>query len=258
MNQTVLRVRDLHKRFGPLEVLRGVSLDVQAGEVIVMIGPSGSGKSTFLRCLNQIEMPTRGEVVFRGTTLFQDGPIRGRAAAEARRRLLEIGMVFQQFNLFPHMTVLENVIEAPIAVRRMPRSDAEALARTLLTRVGLIEKIAALPGTLSGGQQQRVAIVRALAMSPELMLFDEPTSALDTEMVGEVLAVMSDLARSGTTMIVVTHEIDFARSVASRVVVLDQGEILEDGPPDEVFVRPRHEQVRRFLRRVLHETGSST
>jgi polar amino acid transport system ATP-binding protein len=253
VSDAILAVRDLRKSFAHLEVLRGVTFEVRFGEVIVIIGPSGSGKSTLLRCLNQIEMPTAGEVVFRDTPLFQGGPVRGRKAADVRGRLLKIGMVFQQFNLFPHMTVLQNVVEAPISVLRATRRDAEARARELLNRVGLAEKIHALPGTLSGGQQQRVAIVRALAMEPELMLFDEPTSALDTEMVGEVLAVMRDLARNGTTMIVVTHEIDFARTAASRVLVLDQGRILEEGPPGEVLVRPRHEQVRHFLRRVLHE-----
>ncbi|MEU1997926.1 amino acid ABC transporter ATP-binding protein [Nocardia gamkensis] len=242
------------KNFGALQVLKGVSLEVGRGEVMCLIGPSGSGKSTFLRCINHLEQVNAGR-------LYVDGEIVGyrekngrlyemhpRDAAKQRR---EIGMVFQHFNLFPHRTALENVIEAPTQVKKLRKADAVARARELLDRVGLADKANAYPAQLSGGQQQRVAIARALAMDPKLMLFDEPTSALDPELVGEVLTVMRELARSGMTMVVVTHEMGFAREVADQLVFMDGGVVVEAGAPGELLADPRHERTKAFLSRLL-------
>jgi polar amino acid transport system ATP-binding protein len=236
----VLVVEGLHKRFGTLEVLRGIDLEVREREVVALIGPSGSGKSTFLRCLNRLEHPNAGRIA------LGDIEITGRRVdlVGVRRH---IGMVFQQFNLFPHMSVLENVIEGPVTALKMPRDRARARGLELLRKVGLSDKAEARPVQLSGGQQQRVAIARALAMQPRIMLFDEPTSALDPELTVEVLNVMKRLADEGMTMIVVSHEMSFVRRVASRLVMLDEGRIVEQGPPTEVFARPKEERTRRFL-----------
>ncbi|MES0096618.1 amino acid ABC transporter ATP-binding protein [Mesorhizobium sp. M0019] len=250
----LVRARNVHKAFGPLEVLKGIDLDVAPGEVVVILGPSGSGKSTFLRCINHLEAIDQGSIEVDGEQIgyrLHDGrldKLSKRAIAAQRRK---IGMVFQQFNLYPHMTTLQNVIEAPVGVHRENRKEAIGYARELLTRVGLADKIDAYPRQLSGGQQQRVAIARALAIRPKLMLFDEPTSALDPELVGEVLATMRDLARQGLTMIVVTHEIGFAREAADRVVFMDDGNVIEAGPPDEVLAKPRHPRTRAFLSRFI-------
>ncbi|MDF1791251.1 MAG: amino acid ABC transporter ATP-binding protein [Thalassobaculaceae bacterium] len=253
-DQPILQLKGLRKSFGDLEVLKGVSLDVHEGEVIAIVGVSGSGKSTLLRCVNLLEVPTGGEMIFDGKSvplrqasggLFTSG--RGLSALRA-----EIGMVFQQFNLWPHKTVLENVIESPITVKGVPRKEATAQAEDLLDSIGLLEKRNEHPARLSGGQQQRVAIVRALAMRPKLMLFDEATSALDPELVGEVLSLMARLAREGMTMMVVTHEIQFARQVSNRTVFIDQGLIEEEGPSQEILSNPKSERTRRFLDRVLH------
>ena len=245
---------DVHKSFGSLEVLRGVDLAVRPGEVCCVLGPSGSGKSTFLRCINHLEKIDAGRIWVdgeligyrqRGDKLYE---LREKEVAAQRR---SIGMVFQRFNLFPHMTVLENVVEAPVRVRRENRSVARERAEALLARVGLADKLATYPGQLSGGQQQRVAIARALAMEPKLMLFDEPTSALDPELVGEVLDVMKDLARDGMTMVVVTHEIGFAREVGDSLIFMDGGVVVESGAPREVIANPQHERTRAFLAKVL-------
>ncbi len=245
---------EVHKSFGRLEVLKGVSLTVDPREVLVMIGASGSGKSTFLRCINHLEKINAGR-------LYVDGELVGYRQAgdkiyelrerDVARKRAEIGMVFQRFNLFPHLTALGNVIEAPCRVRGVARPAAVARAKELLDRVGLADKIGAYPSQLSGGQQQRVAIARALAMDPKLMLFDEPTSALDPELVGEVLDAMKQLARDGMTMIVVTHELGFAREVGDRLAFMDDGVILEEGPPREIFANPRHERTRSFLSKIL-------
>jgi polar amino acid transport system ATP-binding protein len=248
-------VRNLHKSYGATQVLRGVDLEVARGEAVCVIGPSGSGKSTLLQCLNGLEPFEHGEVIVAGQHIGW-GPERGGARRRvperemtlARRR---IGIVFQQFNLFPHMTALGNVIEAPVQVLRRPRAEAEEQGRALLARVGLSHKVDAYPADLSGGQQQRVAIARALAMNPEVMLFDEVTSALDPELVGEVLAVMRGLARDGMTMLVVTHEMGFAREAAHRVIFMDGGVIVEQGAPGQVLANPREERTRNFLGRVL-------
>jgi polar amino acid transport system ATP-binding protein len=250
----LVHVRGLTKSFGAHRVLDGVDLDVTAGEVVVMLGPSGSGKSTLLRCLNHLERPDAGFVQLGGELIgyrYQGGRLHELRHAAITRQRSRVGMVFQQFNLFPHRTVLDNIVEAPIAVRGLRRDEAAEQARELLERVGLAGRETAYPRQLSGGQQQRVAIARALAMRPQLMLFDEPTSALDPELVGEVLTVMRDLARSGMTMIVVTHEIGFAREVADTVVFLDQGRIVESGPPAQVLTDPRHDRARAFLAAVL-------
>ncbi|TBH21758.1 amino acid ABC transporter ATP-binding protein [Thermus thermamylovorans] len=241
--EPIVRVRGLHKWFGSLHVLKGIHLEVAPGERLVIIGPSGSGKSTLIRCLNRLEDFQEGEVVVDGRNVKDD-----RALAEVRR---EVGMVFQQFNLFPHMTVLENLTLAPMRVRRWPKERAERKALELLERVGILDQARKYPAELSGGQQQRVAIARALAMEPKVMLFDEPTSALDPEMVGEVLDVMRDLARGGMTMLVVTHEMGFAREVADRVVFMDGGQIVEEGRPEAIFTAPKEERTRSFLQRVL-------
>ncbi|WP_064689373.1 amino acid ABC transporter ATP-binding protein [Rhodococcus qingshengii] len=237
-------MRGVSKRFGDVTVLREIDLDIEKGEVVVVIGPSGSGKSTLCRTLNRLETISDGVIEFRGEPL----PDEGTALKTVRA---DIGMVFQSFNLFPHMTVLENIAFAPIRIRKRSRNDAEAKARTLLDRVGLGHKANSYPAQLSGGQQQRVAIARGLAMEPEVMLFDEPTSALDPEMVGEVLDVMKDLAREGMTMVVVTHEMGFARATADRVVFLADGVIAEENTPDEFFSNPRSERAQDFLSRVL-------
>ncbi|WP_296256532.1 MULTISPECIES: amino acid ABC transporter ATP-binding protein [unclassified Pseudomonas] len=243
----MLTVRGLHKRFGEHEVVKGVDLDVRQGEVVVIIGPSGSGKSTFIRCLNSLEVPSAGTVVVGAG----DSVDAGDRKALARLRE-DVGMVFQDYTLFPHMTVMANMTLAPIKLKRMSKADAQAHALALLDRVGLRHKADGYPSELSGGQQQRVAIVRALAMKPRLLLFDEPTSALDPETVGEVLNVMKGLAAEGMTMIVVTHEMGFAREVADRVVFFEGGKIVETGPPAHLFSTPQHPRTRQFLQSVLH------
>jgi polar amino acid transport system ATP-binding protein len=247
-------IRSVHKSFGPLDVLKGIDLQVRTGEVTVVLGPSGSGKSTLLRTINHLEKVDRGVISVDGRLIGyrRNGDrLHELPEREVLRRRTQIGFVFQNFNLFPHLTVLENVIEAPLAALKRPREQAVATGRRLLARVGLADKADAYPRQLSGGQQQRVAIARALALEPKLLLFDEPTSALDPELVGEVLDVIKDLAHQGTTMIVVTHEIGFAREVADTVVFMDDGRIVEQGPPGEVLDRPRHERTRAFLSKVL-------
>ena len=243
MNTPVIEIRNLHKTFVPGKpILKGIDLKIMKGEKIVIIGPSGSGKSTLLRCMNMLETPTEGEILMNGTTLTPDN------IDEARRHL---GMVFQHFNLFPHMTIRKNITFAPVQLKLQTEEEANANADRLLTRIGLIDKAEAYPSQLSGGQKQRVAIVRSLAMNPEVMLFDEPTSALDPEMVGEVLDVMTELAEEGMTMAVVTHEIGFARKVATRVLFVDEGQILEEGDPRTFFDNPTHPRAKEFLSKVL-------
>ena len=234
----------MHKRFGDNEVLKGIDCDIETGEVVCVIGPSGSGKSTFLRCINCLEQPTSGTVRVDGNIMDADAP----NIDELRE---DVGMVFQHFNLFPHLSVIENVTIAPVLRKKMGKDEANQVARQLLERVGLADKADAMPNSLSGGQKQRVAIARALAMRPGLMLFDEPTSALDPEMVGEVLDVMRQLANEGMTMVVVTHEMGFARQVADRVLFVDGGVIAEEGTPDEVFGSPKNERTQNFLKMVL-------
>ena len=236
-------IENLHKAFGSVEVLKGVNLHIKPQEVVALIGPSGSGKSTLLRCMNYLEEPTSGKVTVAGT------PLDGEANINKVRE--EVGMVFQRFNLFPHMTALENIMLAPLKVKKASKEAAEKKARELLERVGLADKADNYPSQLSGGQQQRVAIARALAMEPKVMLFDEPTSALDPEMVGEVLDVMRSLAKEGMTMAIVTHEMGFAREVADRVLFIDGGGILEQGSPQELFEHPQQERTRIFLSKVL-------
>ncbi|RBQ10710.1 MULTISPECIES: amino acid ABC transporter ATP-binding protein [Micromonospora] len=252
--ELMVRAEQVHKSFGPLEVLKGIDLEVRSGEVCCLLGPSGSGKSTFLRCINHLEKIDAGRIWVdgdligyreRGGKLYE---MRDRDVAAQRRA---IGMVFQRFNLFPHMTVLQNVMEAPVLLRQAKKAEAREHAAQLLDRVGLGDKLGAYPGQLSGGQQQRVAIARALAMRPKLMLFDEPTSALDPELVGEVLDTMKDLARDGMTMIVVTHEIGFAREVGDHLVFMDGGVVVEQGDPREVISAPKHERTKAFLAKVL-------
>lgn len=240
----MIKVRGLTKSFGKTKVLDGIDVDISKGEVVVVIGPSGSGKSTFLRCLNLLEEPTSGEIEFEGK------PITGKGVNINELRQ-SMGMVFQQFNLFPHKTVLQNVTLAPIKVRNIPREEAEKIGIELLRRVGLEDKRDAYPNRLSGGQKQRVAIARALAMQPHVMLFDEPTSALDPEMVGEVLDVMKSLAREGMTMVIVTHEMGFAREVGDRLLFIDGGVIVEQGAPRDVFSAPQHPRTQEFLSKVL-------
>ena len=250
----LLAARGIRKRFGSLEVLRGVSLTVEKGQVACLIGPSGSGKSTFLRCLNHLERPDDGVVEIDGEVIgyTRHGDVlRERRAREIARSRADIGMVFQRFNLFGHMTAIENVIEGPRRVRRQPKAEALAEAQRLLAKVGLADNANSYPEQLSGGQQQRVAIARAMAMHPKLLLFDEPTSALDPELVGEVLATMRDLAAAGMTMIVVTHEMGFAREVGDRLMFIDEGVAVEEGPPREVLARPRHARTAAFLEKVL-------
>jgi ABC-type polar amino acid transport system ATPase subunit len=238
----IIKIENLVKRFGKLEVLKGINLLVKKGETIVIIGPSGGGKSTLLRCINKLEEYQGGKIYLDGVDIDE---------YDVNQLRTRIGMVFQQFNLFPHMNVLENLILAPTKVKKMPREQAIEKAKALLSRVGLLDKIDAYPEQLSGGQKQRVAIARALMMDPEIMLFDEPTSALDPELVGEVLDVMKDLARSGMTMLVVTHEMGFARDVADRIVFISQGVVEEEGPPEEILRNPKKPRTREFLRRIL-------
>ncbi|MDD6435300.1 MAG: amino acid ABC transporter ATP-binding protein [Clostridiales bacterium] len=240
----MIRVNNLHKYFGDLEVLKGIDEHIHPGEVVVVIGPSGSGKSTFLRCLNLLEEPTKGEI-YVDDELITDGKV---DVNLVRRKM---GMVFQQFNLFPHLSILGNITLAPVLLKKMTKEEAKKRAFELLEMVGLADKAEAYPAQLSGGQKQRVAIARALAMDPEIMLFDEPTSALDPEMVGEVLDVMKDLAHKGMTMVIVTHEMGFAREVASRVLFIDQGVVMESGTPEELFGNPKNERTKSFLSKVL-------
>ncbi|MER6233528.1 MULTISPECIES: amino acid ABC transporter ATP-binding protein [Streptomyces] len=250
----MVEIRSVHKSFGAVEVLRGIDLSVRAGEVTVVLGPSGSGKSTLLRTINHLEKVDQGWISVDGTLVGyrrSGNKLYELREREVLRQRTRIGFVFQNFNLFPHLTVLENIIEAPVAALGRPRKDAVASAERLLARVGLADKAGAYPKQLSGGQQQRVAIARALALEPKLLLFDEPTSALDPELVGEVLDVIKDLAHAGTTMIVVTHEIGFAREVADTVVFMDEGRIVEQGPPADVLDRPAQERTRAFLSKVL-------
>src|SRR3990172_2666660 len=254
MGEPMIRCVDVHKNFGRLEVLRGVSLEVARGDVVVLIGPSGSGKTTLLRCINHLEVLDAGRIYVEGELVGYrevNGRLREDSEREVARKRSAIGMVFQRFNLFPHLTALGNVMEAPLRVKKLPRREAEELGRQLLTKVGLADKLDVHPSRLSGGQQQRIAIARALAMEPKLMLFDEPTSALDPELVGEVLEVMQSLAREGMTMIVVTHEMGFAREVAHRVVFIDEGLVLEEGAPQEMFTSPQHERTKSFLSKIL-------
>ena len=239
-----VNVTNLHKSFGKLEVLRGIDLQIAEGEVVCIIGPSGSGKSTFLRCLNQLETATSGSIVVDGFEICDK-------KTNINRVRQNIGMVFQSFNLFSHLTVLKNVMLAPVDLKKMDKKTPEENAKELLARVGLADKAHVYPHQLSGGQQQRVAIARALAMKPDIMLFDEPTSALDPEMVGEVLAVMKELAKGGMTMAVVTHEMGFARDVADRVIFMDEGVIMEEGTPEEIFKNPKNERTQAFLNCIL-------
>ncbi len=253
--ELIIDAQDIQKSFGELQILKGISLQVRRGEVVVLIGASGSGKTTFIRCINLLEDIQGGRIRVNGRAMGYreraDGSLVRDSERNIARQRRDIGMVFQRFNLFPHMTALENIIEAPIQVLGVARAQALEQARGLLARVGLADKASHYPSMLSGGQQQRVAIARALAMKPQAMLFDEPTSALDPETVGEVLQVMKELAEEGMTMVVVTHEMGFAREVADRVVVLDQGELIEQGPPEQIFSRPSHPRTRAFLSRVL-------
>lgn len=239
----MINIKGLYKSFGKNTVLNGIDEEIKAKEVVVVIGPSGSGKSTFLRCINYLEVPTGGEIVVDGIPLSNE--------ANINKVREEVGMVFQRFNLFGHMTVLENIVLAPMKVRKMGRQEAIAIAQELLNKVGLADKANAYPSQLSGGQQQRVAIARALAMKPKIMLFDEPTSALDPEMVNEVLDVMKNLAREGMTMVVVTHEMGFAREVGDRVLFIDGGKVVEQGKPEEIFSNPQEERTKLFLSKVL-------
>ncbi|MCH5289389.1 MAG: amino acid ABC transporter ATP-binding protein [Treponema sp.] len=250
----MIRTECIDVSFGDLHVLKGVSLAVEAQEVVCIIGPSGAGKSTFLRTLNHLEKIDSGKIYVEDTLLddYEDGRVNFKMPKKERNRiLLEMGMVFQRFNLFPHKTVLENVMIAPMHVRGVPKAEAKSRALDLLSRVGLADKVDEYPGKLSGGQQQRVAIARALAMEPKIMLFDEPTSALDPELVGEVLSVMKGLAEEGMTMIVVTHEMGFAREVADRVVFMESGKIVEEGTPEAIFGAPKNERLQQFLKSVL-------
>lgn len=244
MSKTIISIKGLHKYFGKNEVLKGIDLDIHAGEVVVIIGPSGSGKSTFLRTMNLLETPTKGVITFEGVDITDK-------KNDIFKMREKMGMVFQQFNLFQNMTVLENITLSPIKTKGIPKAQAEAKAYELLEKVGLRDKADAYPNSLSGGQQQRIAIARGLAMDPDVLLFDEPTSALDPEMVGEVLGVMQNLAKSGMTMAIVTHEMGFAREVADRVIFMDGGVIVEQGTPEEVFEHTKEERTKDFLSKVL-------
>lgn len=243
-DQVLIKVENLQKAFGENRVLQGINTEIKKGEVVVVIGPSGSGKSTFLRCLNLLEQPTGGSIYFEGVDITNK-------SVNINAHRMKMGMVFQHFNLFPHMTVLQNMTAAPIKLLKKPREQARQEALELLKKVGLEDRANDYPNQLSGGQKQRIAIVRALAMNPDVMLFDEPTSALDPEMVGEVLDVMKELAKSGMTMVVVTHEMGFAREVASRVVFIDEGVIKEEGSPEQFFSSPKNERLKAFLSKVL-------
>lgn len=240
----ILEVKNLHKTYEKQEVLKGISTTIQKGDVVAIIGPSGCGKSTFLRSLNLLEIPTEGQILFEGTDLTDQ-------KVDINQVREKIGMVFQQFNLFPNMTICQNIMLAPVKLKLMNREEAEIKAKELLTRIGLADKADAYPSQLSGGQKQRVAIVRSLAMNPDIILFDEPTSALDPEMVGEVLQVMKELAQEGMTMMVVTHEMGFAREVASRVMFINEGVIAEEGTPEEIFGAPKSQRLKEFLSKVL-------
>ncbi|EMB72785.1 TPA: amino acid ABC transporter ATP-binding protein [Streptococcus mutans] len=244
MSETLISIKNLHKYFGKNEVLKGIDLDIKQGEVLVIIGPSGSGKSTFLRTMNLLEVPTKGSITFEGVDITDK-------SNDIFKMREKMGMVFQQFNLFPNMTVLENITLSPIKTKGLSKAEAEEKAYQLLDKVGLRDKAAAYPQSLSGGQQQRIAIARGLAMDPDVLLFDEPTSALDPEMVGEVLSVMQDLAKSGMTMAIVTHEMGFAHEVSDRVIFMDDGIIVEEGAPEEVFKNAKEERTRDFLGKVL-------
>ncbi len=243
-NETLIKVENLQKSFGDIHVLKGIDNEIKKGEVVVVIGPSGSGKSTFLRCLNLLEKPTGGKILFEGVDITDK-------KTDINLHRQKMGMVFQQFNLFPHMTILKNMTLAPIKIKKMPKAEAEAQAMKLLERVGLADRANAYPNQLSGGQKQRVAIVRALCMNPDVMLFDEPTSALDPEMVGEVLEVMKELACDGMTMVCVTHEMGFAREVSNRVLFIDNGIIEEEGTPEQIFSEPKSPRLKDFLSKVL-------
>ncbi|MBI5418384.1 amino acid ABC transporter ATP-binding protein [Candidatus Poribacteria bacterium] len=249
----MIKIKNLHNHFGTHHLFKGINLDVAKGEVVVIIGPSGSGKSTFLRCINGLETFNQGEIIVENIELHAiNRPKISRADLEKIKNVrLKIGMVFQQFNLFPHMTVLENIIEAPVTVLKKDKTKTEEWALSFLNRINLKHKAYAYPGTLSGGEQQRVAIARALAMSPEVMLFDEPTSSLDPEMVGEVLAVIKNLVDDGMTTLISTHEMKFAEEVADRIVVFADGDIIESGTPDEIFTNPKQERTKTFLNRIL-------
>ncbi|MDY5964064.1 amino acid ABC transporter ATP-binding protein [Peptostreptococcus porci] len=242
--EVLLEIKDLHKSFGNLEVIKGIDLEIDKGDIVVIIGPSGSGKSTVLRCMNLLEQPTSGDIVFEGQSIMEN-----KKNIDKIRE--NIGMVFQNFNLFPNKSIIENITLAPMKVKGISKADAEKKAEELLTRVGLIEKKDSFPNQLSGGQQQRIAIARALAMEPDMMLFDEPTSALDPEMVKEVLDVIKELADEGMTMAIVTHEMGFAKEVADRVIFVDGGKIVEDGSPDEVFNNPKSERAKDFFAKIL-------
>ena len=243
-SETLIKVENLQKSFGDIHVLKGIDNEIKRGEVVVVIGPSGSGKSTFLRCLNLLEKPTGGKILFEGVDITDK-------KTDINLHRQKMGMVFQQFNLFPHMTILKNMTLAPIKIKKMPKAEAEAQAMKLLERVGLADRANAYPNQLSGGQKQRVAIVRALCMNPDVMLFDEPTSALDPEMVGEVLEVMKELAEDGMTMVCVTHEMGFAREVSNRVLFIDNGIIEEEGTPEQIFSEPKSPRLKDFLSKVL-------
>ena len=243
-DKTIISVKDLQKSFGKLDVLSGIDIDINRGDVVVVIGPSGSGKSTFLRCLNRLEESTGGSIYFEGVDITAKD-------VNINKHRQKMGMVFQQFNLFPHLTIMKNLTVGPTKLLGKSQAEAEAKAQELLDRVGLGDRAYSYPNQLSGGQKQRVAIVRALCMEPEVMLFDEPTSALDPEMVGEVLEVMKELAREGMTMVVVTHEMGFAREVANRVIFIDEGKIMEEGSPVQIFSQPKHPRLRDFLSKVL-------
>ncbi len=240
----MIKINNLNKKFGTLHVLKGITNEIEKGEVVVVIGPSGSGKSTFLRCLNLLEVPTEGEIIFEGTDITSKD-------SDINKLRQKMGMVFQQFNLFPHLSILENITLAPRKLKKLSNEEAEKIAYDLLKRIGLEDKAKDYPSSLSGGQKQRIAIARALAMSPDVMLFDEPTSSLDPEMVGEVLEVMKDLALEGMTMVVVTHEMGFAKEVGDRVLFMDEGIVMEEGTPDQLFNNPKNERTKNFLSKVL-------
>ena len=241
--EALIEIKDLHKKYGDLEVIKGVDLEIDKGDILVIIGPSGSGKSTVLRCMNLLEVPTSGDIIFEGESI-----INSKTIDKTREK---IGMVFQNFNLFPNKTIMENITLAPIKVKGKTQEEAEKKAKELLERVGLLEKANAYPSQLSGGQQQRIAIARALAMEPDVMLFDEPTSALDPEMVKEVLDVIKELAKDGMTMAIVTHEMGFAKEVADKVIFVDGGKILEEGTPEEVFNNPTSDRAKEFFNKIL-------